>query len=225
MRLDKRFSNGYTMGLSYTYSKFMEATELLNAGDLFPTEAISTDDRPHRVAISGIYELPFGQGRRLFADTNPVVSRIISGWQINGIYQYQSGPAIGNWGNVIYNGLLGDVVLPRSSQTVQRWINTGGFERDSAKQLASNVRTFPLRFGFLRADYINNFDLGLFKNTRITEKTSLQFRTEFLNAFNTPLLFTSQINLNPTATAFGSLTATTQENYARRLQFSLKLLF
>lgn len=225
MRLDKRFANGYTMGVSYTYSKFMEATELLNAGDLRPAETISSDDRPHRMTVSGIYELPFGQGRRLWADTNPVVSRIISGWQINGIYAYQSGPAIGNWGNVIYNGNLGDITLPRDLQSAQKWINTNGFEKDTAKQLASNVRTFPLRFGFLRADYINNFDLGVFKNTRITEGTSLQFRTEFLNAFNTPLLFTSQINLNPTQAAFGSLTATAQENYARRIQFSLKLLF
>ncbi|HXG66955.1 MAG TPA: hypothetical protein VNO70_17770 [Blastocatellia bacterium] len=204
----------------------MEATELLNAGDFRPTEMIAADDRPHRLTVSGIYELPFGQGKRLFADANRVVSRIISGWQINGIYTYQSGPPIGNWGNVIFTGSLGDVRLPRDRQTVQRWINTeAGFEKDPAKQLASNVRTFPNRFGFIRADYINNFDLSLFKNTRITEDVSLQFRAEFLNAFNTPLLFTSQINLNPTQVGFGSLTATTQENYPRRIQFALKLLF
>jgi hypothetical protein len=225
MRVDKRFADGYTLGASYTYSKFMEASEFLNAGDPDPSEVISSDDRPHRLTVSGIYEFPFGQGKRLFGDTHPVVSRIISGWQINGIYAYQSGPPIGNWGNVIYNGILGDVTLPRSSQTVQRWFSTGGFEKDSAKQLVSNVRTFPLRFGFLRADHISNFDLGLFKTTRITETTSIQFRAEFLNAMNTPLLFTSQINLTPTSPAFGSLTATTQENYARRLQFALKLIF
>ncbi|MEW6128014.1 MAG: TonB-dependent receptor [Acidobacteriota bacterium] len=225
LRLEKRFSNGYTLGSSYTYSKFMEAVDRLTAGDLKPAETIAADDRPHRLTVSGIYEFPFGEGRRLFADTNPVVSRIIGGWQINGIYTYQSGPPIGNWGNVIYNGNLGDITLPRSEQTVKKWINTNGFEKESAKQLASNVRTFPLRLGYIRADYINNFDFGLFKNTRITEGTSLQFRAEFLNAFNTPLLFTSQINLNPTQTAFGSVTATAQENYARRVQFSLKLLF
>jgi carboxypeptidase family protein len=226
LRLDKRFSNGYTMNLAYTYSKFMEAVELLNAGDPDPTEMISPDDRPHRFSVSGIYEFPFGQGRLLFANAHPVVSKIISGWQITGIYTYQSGPAIGNWGNVLFTGDLGKITLPRSRQTVTQWINTeAGFEKDPLKQLASNVRTFPLRFGYIRADYINNYDFALFKTTRITEDVSLQFRAEFLNAFNTPLLFTSQINLNPTQTAFGSLTATAQENYARRTQFSLKLLF
>jgi hypothetical protein len=225
MRIDKRFANGYTIGASYTYSKFMEATDFLNAGDARPSEVIAGDDRPHRLTVSGIYELPFGQGRRFLGTSNPVFSRIVSGWQISGIYAYQSGPAIGNWGNVIYNGNLGDLTLSRDQQTVQKWFNTAGFEKDSAKQLASNVRTFPLRFGFLRADYISNYDLSVLKSTRITEKVNLQFRAEFLNAFNTPLLFTTQINLNPTQATFGGLNATTQENYARRLQFSLKLVY
>ncbi|HSQ19510.1 MAG TPA: hypothetical protein VLR92_03965, partial [Blastocatellia bacterium] len=63
-------------------------------------------------------------------------------------------------------------------------------------------------------------------STRITEKVNLQFRAEFLNAFNTPVLFVgNQLNFNPTQAAFGSVTAGTQENYARRIQFALKLLF
>lgn len=226
LQINKRFTNGYTMGAAYTYSKFMEATEFLNAGDARPSEVISPDDRPHRLTISGIYELPFGQGKGLFGDTNAVVSRIISGWQINGIYTYQSGPPIGNWGNVIFNGDLGNLTRSRDDQSIQKWFNTEGFEANSAAQLASNVRTFPLRFGFLRGDHISNFDLSAFKSTRITEGINLQFRAEFLNAFNTPVLFVgNQVNLNPTTSAFGSVTATTQENYARRIQFSLKLLF
>src|SRR6185295_6530244 len=118
-------------------------------------------------------------------------------------------------------------------QSVEKWFNTAGFERDPAKQLVSNVRTFPFRFGFLRADNISNFDLSMIKNTKITEKVGLQFRAEFLNAFNTPLLFIGTINLNPTGPTtipaksgdFGSLTGTTQENYARRIQFMMKLQF
>src|SRR6185295_3554916 len=118
--------------------------------------------------VSGIYELPFGRGKALLGDSNSVVSRIVGGWQIAGLYTYQSGPAIGNWGNVIFNGKLGDVTLPRDQQRVEKWFNTAGFERDPAKQLVSNVRTFPFRFGFLRADNISNFDLSMIKNTKIT---------------------------------------------------------
>ena len=175
-------------------------------------------------------------GKPLFGDANPVVTRIVGGWQVSGLYTYQSGPPLGNWGNVIFNGDLGNVTLPRSEQAVEKWINTTGFERDSAKQLVSNVRTFPFRFGFLRADNISNFDLSVIKTTQITEKVNIQFRAEFLNAFNTPLLFTvggAQFNFNPTSPTstppargdFGSSLAGTQENYARRIQFGLKLQF
>jgi hypothetical protein len=237
MRMDRRFSAGYTLGASYTYSKFLEAIDLLNAGDPAPAEMISPDDRPHRLTVTGIYELPFGQGKKMLGDTNSFVSKVVSGWQFSGIYAYQSGPPLGNWGNVIFNGKLGGVRLPGGLQQVEKWINTAGFERDGTKQLANNVRTFPMRFGFLRGDNISNFDLSLFKNTKVSEKVTLQFRSEFLNAFNTPLLFTTgtpgQINLNPASPTstpaargdFGSVTAGTQENYARRIQFALKLLF
>lgn len=225
VRLDKRFSKGYTMNLSYTFSKFMEAVDLLNQGDPRPSETISPDDRPHRLSVSGIYELPFGKGHQLLADSHGIVSTIVGGWQISGLYAYQSGPALGNWGNVIFNGDFSSLAFPRDQQTIQKWFNTNGFEKDTGKQLASNVRTFPLRFGFLRAHHISNYDLSLLKNTNLTERVKLQFRAEFLNAFNTPLLFTSQINLNPTQAGFAGVTATAQENYARRTQFSLKLLF
>src|SRR5215813_4802340 len=78
-RIEKRFSKGYTFQASYTFSKFMQATELLNQDDINPTEVISDSDYPHRFAASGIYELPFGKGQMFFANTNGVVSRLIGG--------------------------------------------------------------------------------------------------------------------------------------------------
>jgi hypothetical protein len=226
VRIDKRFSNGYTFGANYTYSKFMEAVEFLNPGDPRPTEIISPDDRPHRFSASGIYEFPFGKGRQLWAEAPKGISQVISGWQISGIYTFQSGPPIGNFGNIIFTGDFDKLALPSHLQTVQRWFNTeAGFNKDSTKQLGANVRTFPMRFGFLRSDKINNYDFALLKNTDILEGKTIQFRAEFLNAFNHPLLFTSQVNITPTQAAFGSVTATTQANYQRRIQLSLKFLF
>ena len=225
LSMEKRFSKGYTLQASYTFSKFMEAISYLNAADPLPTEVISDMDRPHRLAVSGIFELPFGKGRRLLHDINPISSHLVSGWQVSGIYTFQSGPPL-NWGNVIFNGDVKNIRLPGDQQTTQRWINVdAGFNRVSSQQLASNVRTFPLRFGFLRADKINNFDIGIIKKTFIGEKKELQFRGELLNAFNHPLLFTTQINLTPQNAAFGQVTAGTQENYPRRVQLTLKFIF
>jgi hypothetical protein len=89
------------------------------------------------------------------------------------------------------------------------------------------VRTFPLRFGYLRQQPINNWDLSALKNIGITERLSLQFRAEFLNAFNHAWYGRLAPTVDPVSTAFGSVAAThsVQDNYPRRIQLSMKFLF
>lgn len=223
LKLEKRFSRGYTVMANYTFSKFMQASEVLNQDDPRPVEVISDQDRPHRLAVSGIYEIPVGRGRRWGTAMHPVAGAIFGGWQIAGIYTYQSGPPI-NFGNIIFMGDINDVRLPGNERSVNRWFNTeAGFERNAALQLERNVRTFPLRFGFLRGDSVNNFDLGAIKNARIAEGKTLQFRADFLNAFNRAQF--PNPNTNPTQVAFGTVVASTQENYARRIQLGLRFVF
>ena len=227
-RIEKRFAKGYTFQTSYTYSKFMQATELLNQDDIDPTEVISDSDYPHRLAASGIYELPFGKGQMFLANTNGAVSRIVGGWQFQGVFTFQSGAPI-QFGNVIYNGNLRDIRLPGDQQTPEHWFNTAGFVTAAGAQLDRNVRTFPLRFGYVRYPRQNNFDLSIVKNTSITEVTKLQFRAEFINAFNRVWLAnpngTNGLDTTVTSVTFGQINGSTGGNYARRLQFGLKLLF
>ncbi|MEO6725207.1 MAG: TonB-dependent receptor [Blastocatellia bacterium] len=125
-RLDKRFSKGYTLGFNYTWSKFMEAVEFLNGDDPRPVEVISGSDRPHRFSASGIYELPFGKGRKFGAGVNRLASYFVSGWQVAGVFQLQSGVPIG-FGNVFYYGDLKDIAISGDEQSDARWFNTKGF--------------------------------------------------------------------------------------------------
>ncbi len=241
----KRFSKGYTLLASYTWSKFMQATEYLNAGDPMPTETISDMDTPHRLSMTGILELPFGRGRR-FSSSNGVLDRIIGGWQINANYQTQSARPMSAWGNIIYYGNWKDINLGKNA-TPDKWFNNViynpkkadgtlvwptlpesnvGFEKrtsnDAGGQLASNVRTFPLRFSYLRTDLVNNVDFSILKNTTIKEGIKIQYRCEFLNAFNHPNF--SQPDLGPTSSNFGKITGAAF-NYSRRIQMDIKLLF
>jgi hypothetical protein len=221
--MNKRFSKGYTLGLNYTYSKFMEATQFLNADDPLPHEIISASDRPHRFSASGIYELPFGKGRAFFANTNKVTSRIISGWQISSVYQIQSGVPL-EFGNIFFNGNFRDIALSGDQQTPQLWFNTNaGFVTPSGSQPVSNVRTFPFRIPYVRSDSINNFDFSLQKKTEILENKNVEFRADLLNAFN-HVLFPGP-NTNVTQNTFGQITASQQANYARRVQLTLKFTF
>ena len=221
--LERRFSAGYTFNASYTWSRFEEATSFLNEGDPAPTRMVSDLDSPHRLALSGIVELPFGRGRRFGSNMNAVADKILGGWQISGIYQFQTGRPVGNFGNLLLIGSVDDIALSRSQRALDRWFNIDVFNRVSAQQLVSNVRTLPLRFDSVRFDDINNVDLSLIKNTTITRGATLQFRLEALNAFNHPQF--PQPNLSPTQAAFGSIVASTQENYPRRVQAMVKVLF
>jgi hypothetical protein len=220
--VNRRFSAGYTLGANYTFSRF-EQSEYLNAADPEPTRFISDQDSPHRVVVNGIWELPFGTGRRFGTSASPLIDRIVGGWQISGIYMYQSGVPIG-FGNVIFTGTLDDIAMSSGDRTLDRWFNVdAGFNRVAAQQLASNVRTFPLRLDSVRTDPVNNVDLSLIKNTRIVGDKMLQLRFEALNAFNHPLF--PGPNTNPTAAAFGSISASTQNNYSRRVQVMVKVIF
>src|SRR5205807_1916480 len=59
-------------------------------------------DRPHAFKVGTVWELPFGKGRRFLNSSNPILSRILSGWQHTMIFQYNSGRPWEFPGNVLY---------------------------------------------------------------------------------------------------------------------------
>lgn len=221
VRLEKRFSKGLSASMSYTWSKTMEAVSFLNSTDALPEEVISSQDRTHRLAVTWMYELPFGRGKMWTGPSNVVASKLIGGWQVQGIYTAQSGGALG-FGNAIFAGNLANIPNSKDQRTVDRWFNVdAGFERNSARQLGSNLRTLSSRFSGVRADGPNNWDFSLLKNTRATERIQVQFRAEAINALNHPQ-FTAP-NTTPSSTAFGTVTG--EFAWPRVIQFGLKLLF
>jgi hypothetical protein len=115
---------------------------------------------------------------------------------------------------------------------VEQWFNaakcsttitTNCFEGNSSRLIdtAWQLRTFPLRFGFLRQDPLNNFDLSVMKKTAIAEGKDLQIRFEFLNALNHPNFSTPVTQ--PTSSTFGQVTSV--QNYSRRVQITGKFVF
>ena len=249
-RLDKRFSKGYTIGAAYTWSKWIQQTEYLNAGDAEPTKMISDQDVPHRISISGQYSLPFGKSRYFLENANWLTNAIVGGWQIQGVVALQSGFPVGNFGDAFYRG--GELDIPSAERTTDRWFNTSAFQsfldwptflptgvtpttattaQINAAQTAANtaaspvfhLRTLPLRFSSVRRDYIKNVDLSLIKDIHIRERMKVQLRFEALNAFNEPYFPTPVVS--QTAANFGQISASNQENYARRIQLGAKFIF
>jgi hypothetical protein len=95
--LDKRLSRGFSGGLHYTWSSFIDtASELFNPSggevavsqnsfDLQSDRGRSSYDRPHRLSGNFVYELPWFRDQRGFA------GHVLGGWQFNGFVTFQSG--------------------------------------------------------------------------------------------------------------------------------------
>ncbi len=219
---EKRMSRGLTFQSAWTWSKFMEATSYLNDTDWYLEKVISNQDFPHRFTVSVIWELPVGRGKPLMGGASGVLGHIVSGWQLQTMYEGQSGDAA-EWGNIIFNGNLHDVPLPVSQRTPERWFNiAAGFDRDSRNQLGSNIRTFPSRFNNIRADGINNFDASFFKTFRINERIRTQFRFETYNTMNHVQF--DMPDTNPVSTSFGTVNAE-KGHGQRQVSIALKVLF
>jgi hypothetical protein len=201
--MEKRLSKGVSAGVHYTWSSFIDtASEIFNpsSGEVAVSQdsfnrstdrARSTYDRPHRLTGNFVYEFPW------FQNQSGWKGHVLGGWQVNGFFTFQSGAPF-----TVLNGsdpagalsgintLVGDAIRPNlvsnqplSSMTVPEIIAAGGaglFQRITAAQRVGSAGR-----NILRADGINNVDLGIFKNTAIGENQRLQFRAEFNNATNT----------------------------------------
>jgi len=237
-RVEKRFSRGYTLLSSYTWSSYRERSSLLNPSDTVLDERVAGDSRPHRFVASGIWELPFGRGRRWGKGWNSFANGFLGDWQAQGIYQLQSGGPV-SWGNIFFQGdprqgfdfKVGPGRVDTTAFDITQFYLPDSVARtngqpfnDTRIRLANNIRTFPSRIDGVRGQRINLWDLSVIKNVNLTEGAKLQIRGEFLNAFNHPILdFNANNIVNPTRADFGKITS--QANLPRNVQIGLKLIF
>ncbi len=180
-------------------------------------------------------QLPFGKGRRISAGTNRILNSVISGWNITGIFRYNSGNPLAVYSSVWYPGWEGAVYAnfdphadlngqfdsTRFNPKVQnapanRYFNPTAFSNPGGHQLGNGKRFYAELRGFGYA----NEDLGLIKNLRIAESSKLQLRAEFLNVFNRHHFADPNTNLG-NATTFGYVTTVT--GTPRVVQFGVRM--
>jgi hypothetical protein len=217
--LQKRFSAGATFTVSHTWSKLMERINFQNPQDTELEKQIAENDVTHNVGINGSYELPFGRGRKYLSSAGAVINGILGGWAVNGLVRLQSGMPTTFPSNA--EPVAGADPIP-DDQTIDQWYTPGSF-----RTLAPfTLRRFSNRYGRLRNPPIRNFDLSAFKSFTITERVTVQFRAEFINAFNTPQFFNGP-ETNPASANFGKMGdwVRSQTNLPRFVQLALKINF
>ncbi|HVH88139.1 MAG TPA: carboxypeptidase-like regulatory domain-containing protein, partial [Terriglobales bacterium] len=222
VRSEKRFSHGYTLNAAYTWARLSEATSYLNDGDVNLNRAISSNDRRHRVVVSGIWELPVGRGRAFFSEMNAPLNVVLGNWQFNGSYIWQGGAPL-SFGDFIFNGSSPDQInLPSDQRSVDHYINTSLFERSSSKQRQFDIRTFPRMFSSVRGPSQLQFNVSAFKDFNLSDRWKLQFRAECYDLLN-HANFNDPSTSSASSSSFGTITG--QGSPSREFQLALKLSF
>ena len=208
--LERRFRNGFSAGVHYTWSKYLDtASEIFNvssgevavAQDYFNIAAdkgYSSYDRPHRLTGNVVWELPFYRDQAGFA------GKVLGGWQVSTSFTLQSGSPFSALNGADptgaltgIDGLVGSNIRPNinttedlSTMTVAEILAAGGaslFQQICGFPSATcpGERVGNVGRNTLRTDGIGNIDLGFIKNTRFGTRHNFQIRIEAFNLTNT----------------------------------------
>jgi hypothetical protein len=224
--LEKRFSNGFQLLASYSWSKCMDTgsnqSGPIELSMLFQNYAVCDYNLPQNLTVSSVYELPFGHGRMFLSNANHFINGVLGGWELAGILTARSGlpftPVIsGDQANIGISGqrpvLVGDPYL--SNPTPTDWFNVNAFATPAKYTLGDSGRNI------LQADRLIQVDLTLEKRFNFTEKRQLEFRAEAFNVANRPTFAAPGASIGSASAPV--VTSTLNAN--RIMQFALKLYF
>jgi carboxypeptidase family protein len=205
-------------------------------------------DARHVFNANAVYQLPFGQGKPLLHDGG-TADAIAGNWEVTTTALARTGFPVnvllpsnytaqdGASGTLRPDLVPGVSLTPPGGRTIADWINPAAFAAPPTTALGTAFGTAPR--DLVRGPGTWQLDLGLGKHIPITERASLEFRSEFFNIFNHPQLGPPQSTFNPAnTTGFGSITTAVNLNTAivnpitpvgsgtpREIQFALRVAF
>jgi hypothetical protein len=215
-RLDRRFRNGFQMGVSYTLSKSTgvagnansDGALRINIPEYYDlNKSISDFDRTHNLNITNMVEVPFGTGRRWLANGG-MLAQIVGGWQVNSILSFYSGTPF----SVTAAGT--SLAAPESDQRadqVKDDVEIFGFAPNQAYfdplafRPVTEARFGTAPFNVLRGPGVKTWDLGIFRQIHLGGQATLVLRFEAFNVTDTPRFANpggnvSNLRLNPDGT-------------------------
>ncbi|GBC76608.1 hypothetical protein HRbin08_00070 [bacterium HR08] len=232
----KRLSRGLSFLASYTLSKSIDTNSGPLAGDLAANPGDQQNhrlnrgpsdwDRTHRFVYSFVYDLP-----KFYDGDSGLGRRLLNDWQIAGVAVFQSGTpftvfATGGGGGMNLTranfapGFRGSAELSGSvTARLTRFFNTAAFVPPLGATFDPNAPFGNTGRNILRGPDQRNVDFSIIKFIPITERTRVEFRTEFFNLTNTPSFANPDSNV--LSSAFGRISSTSTG--PRVIQFALKL--
>jgi hypothetical protein len=146
-KVERRFSKGFSVIASFTYSKLFEDTAFVG-GNQFTSQGtvehkLGGEDRPFHFSIAPVWELPFGRGKRFGKSASRLVDAFIGGWQLSGNYNVQSGvPVVFGSNNFFFSGK--EFALPKDQQSLSKWFDTSQFVPFPSKNTSlATMQAYP----------------------------------------------------------------------------------
>lgn len=219
----KKFEAGFQINAEYEWIRVLGTENFQNPATLNDSYGNIGGITPQALNVSYSYVLPFGRDHRFLAKSGPVVTRLVGGWEISGITQYQGGqPFSVGYNNSLQGGFSGranrvyGVPLYPGNKTLRNFFNTAAFAAPAPYTFGNSA------YNLLYGPRYQEWDMSLAKNTAFTERVTLQLRADAFNVFNHPNFATpNATQSNPSN--FGQITGTTGE--PRTVAFGAKLLF
>ena len=184
-------------------------------------------DATHVVSAYAIYDLPFGRKGMFGKNVNAVVNGVIGGWQVSPIVSFRTGWPLPPQGAQDQSGTYSRGIRPDCSGvpsisntfiegTGRQWFVNDGQITQPAAGTFGNCSP---QLADLRSPHYSDVDLSLHKDFPITERFRLQFRTDFVNAFNHVQYNAPNMGIGP---AMGQITSAQPP---RNIQLALKLYY
>jgi len=187
--LTRRFTSGLMFAANYTWSKFEVPNHPTDAllYQYLVSRPVSSVDRTQVLSLQGVWELPFGNGKRWLSSSR-VGSAILGGWSVTTLAVFYSGlPFSVTASSTSLN-------MPGASQRAEQVLpnvaiygNIGGAYFNPLAFVPVTTPTWgnagPLS---MRGPGLVNDDTGVTRVFRVKERTSIQFRADVFNLTNTP---------------------------------------
>ncbi len=241
-QVTRRLSDSSIFGLTYTFSKAINYADQSDSGLTFNwvpilerNRGVAGFDRTHNLQIYGVYELPFGSGKRWASEG--LLSKIAGGWQLNAIFSKLSGTPFTVTSSAISlnapgNTQTADQVLPEVA--ILGGVGRGASYFDpNAFAPVTGVRFGSSGRNILRGPGFVNLDASLFRDFKLIERLTMQFRMEVFNVTNTPAFNNPGANASaPTRRPDGTIInlngyteITSAQPTERQFRFALKFFF
>jgi hypothetical protein len=247
----KQYRHGFAFGAEYQWIRVLGTENIQNPSGAAPNDSYGpiSGIAPQPLTVNYSYVLPFGRGQAFLGGAGNLVDKLVGGWQISGISDFQNGQPF----SVTFSGasnvtgtvsgradaVPGAVRYP-ANKSKAKWFNPAAYSLPlcynttttfacSSYKAATYGTSYALygnsQYDALRGPRFQDWDMSLQKNIALKQRYKVQLRADSFNVFNHPSLGLPNSNISSGTAGQITSTSGTPGYEQRTVEFAAKFLF